>query len=260
MQATRRQPFALVFFSFLYGQCMKFIPVLIKATLLRRYKRFLADVKLSDGSLITVHCPNTGSMKNCLLEGSICWLIDSNNPKRKYRYSLEYVTTPSGALAGINSSRANKLVLEALARNDIPELAGYKEVVPEKPYGQEKSRIDLWLNDGVDSRECFVEIKSVTLEEAPGEGFFPDSVSVRGQKHLRELMAVVAQGHRAVLFFCVQHTSIKTVAAASHIDAAYGKLYAEARTKGVEVIAYNVSLTQTQSVLNKPVGVSDFSD
>lgn len=185
---------------------MQFSPELRSATFLRRYKRFLVDVRLDNGEEITVHCPNTGRMTNCLVEGSPCWLSDSQNPKRKYRYSLEWVTTQAGYWAGVNTHRANTLVVEAIQNDKISELGIYDALDTEIPYGEEKSRIDILLSYGTE--RCYVEVKSVTLEGDAGVGYFPDAVSTRGQKHLRELIAVKERGHRAVLFFCVQHTEI----------------------------------------------------
>ena len=253
MQATRRIAAALAFLAVLEAPLMKFEYPLIPAALLRRYQRFLADVELSDGSTITVHCPNTGSMRNCIVENSPCWLLDSANPKRKYRYSLERVTTPTGAVAGINSASANGLVIAAIENGVISELQGYDELAKEQRYGDEKSRIDILLSKP--EEQCYIEVKSVTLEEGKGEGFFPDAVSTRGQKHLRELMAMRSQGHRAVLFFCVQHSGIKKVAAAEHIDPAYAALFKQAVNEGVEVIAYGVDLGLEGSVITKKLNV-----
>lgn len=231
---------------------MQFSPKLRSATFLRRYKRFLVDVRLDNGEEITVHCPNTGRMTNCLVEGSPCWLSDSQNPKRKYRYSLEWVTTQAGYWAGVNTHRANTLVVEAIQSDKISELRGYDALDTEMPYGEENSRIDILLSYGI--KPCYVEVKSVTLEGDEGVGYFPDAVSTRGQKHLRELMAVKEQGHRAVLFFCVQHTGIKVIRSAAHIDPLYASLLAGAMERGVEVIAYGVDFSPEKAqILTKLV-------
>lgn len=220
---------------------------LYPAQLLRRYKRFLADLYLPDGSEITVHCPNTGSMKNCVVENSSCWYSLSDSKARKYPQTLEVVTTPGNYLAGINTSRANSLVMDALARSSIPELAGYNLCRREQVYGKEKSRIDLLLEQHPqDKRPCYVEIKNVTLMEADGLGFFPDAVSERGTKHLRELMDVVQQGQRAVLMFCVQHTGIRKVSPAEHIDPLYARTLREAYAGGVEILAYGADIKPDQ--------------
>ena len=230
---------------------------LVKATLLRRYKRFLADVEMADGCLVTVHCPNTGSMKNCVEEGAEVWLSRSDNPKRKYQYTWEYTRTSAGHTIGVNTGRANALVSEAVESGRIPELAGYGDHRREVKYGDENSRIDLLLSD--DSRsDCFVEVKSVTLLETPysrGVGYFPDAVSDRGAKHLRELQLMARQDNRAVLFFCVQHTGIRKVRPADHIDSVYGELLRKVASSGVEVIAYKARVTVSGFRLGKKLPV-----
>ena len=232
--------------------------VLFPALLLRRYKRFLADVRLPDGSEITIHCPNTGSMKNCVVPESPCWYSLSENKARKYPQTLELVTTPGGHIAGINTGRANDLVEAAIQSGVITELQGYGSLKREQIYGEEKSRIDFLLSSNpADARLCYVEVKNVTLMENEGEGFFPDAVSERGSKHLRELMAMRAQGHRAVLLFCVQHSGILSVRAAAHIDAIYAATLAVAHNAGVEVIAYGATIQPEQHliVLDRPLPV-----
>lgn len=226
---------------------MKFSPALKPATLLRRYKRFLADIELSDGEVMTLHCPNTGSMKACLAPGSTCWYSLSDNPKRKYPATWEIATTPSGHLAGINTGRANSLVREAIEKGVVTELQGYDRLQAEVKYGAENSRIDLLLSRG--EERCYVEVKNCTLLEGDGIGYFPDAVSERGSKHLRELMAVAASGQRAVLFFCVQHSGISQVAAAAHIDPRYAQTLHDAVAAGVEVLAYQAHLSAEEIVL-----------
>ncbi|HSC67657.1 MAG TPA: DNA/RNA nuclease SfsA [Cellvibrio sp.] len=231
---------------------------LYPALLLKRYKRFLADIRLPDGRELTVHCPNTGSMKNCVLPETPCWYSVSENSARKYPHTLEVVTTPGGHLAGINTARTNRLVEQALRANIIVELSCYQKLQREVVYGSEKSRIDFLLSGGsTDARPCYLEVKNVTLMEEEGEGFFPDAVSERGTKHLRELMAMVAQGHRAVLLFCVQHTGINSVRAAAHIDPLYTASLQIARAAGVEVVAYAAAIAPTFSriELGRPLPV-----
>ncbi|WP_445361200.1 DNA/RNA nuclease SfsA [Microbulbifer sp. EKSA005] len=218
---------------------MKFTPQLQKATLLRRYKRFLADVESASGDVFTIHCPNTGSMKNCWVEGGDCWYSDSGNPKRKYRHTLEICTTPDGALAGVNTGRANALVEEAILSGVVSELQGYESLRREVRYGEENSRIDLLLS-GADG-DCYVEVKNVTLADG-AQGYFPDAVSARGAKHLRELQKLAESGVRAVLFYCVQHSGIETVQAAREIDPAYAKALDSAVDAGVQVLAYRAKL------------------
>lgn len=222
---------------------MIFTPNLLQARLIRRYKRFLADVILPSGEEITVHCPNTGSMKNCIVEGSDCWLLHSDNPKRKYAYTWQVATTPTGHLACINTHVANKVIEEALREKRIPELASYSGIRAEVKFG-EGSRVDFLLT-GNDVRDCYVEVKSVTLLE-DGKGYFPDAVSTRGQKHLRELMTVTADGNRAVLLFCVLHSGIETVAAARHIDPKYAELLRLASDSGVEIFAYRAAVSPSE--------------
>jgi len=156
------------------------------AWLLRRYKRFLADIRLDSGAVLTIHCPNTGSMKNCVMPESRCWYSQAISKTRKYPQTLEIITTPGGHLAGINTARANQLVAEALAEGGLLELSGYGRVRREQTYGRESSRIDFLLDQHAsDPRPCYLEVKSVTLlDQAPGDlrarGYFPDSVSARG--------------------------------------------------------------------------------
>ncbi len=226
------------------------MPRFYPALLIKRYKRFLADVRLPNGTELTIHCPNTGSMKNCVLPETSCWYSVSDSKTRKYPQTLEVVTTPGGHLAGINTARTNELVEQALREGVIAELRGYQASRREVVYGSEKSRIDFLLNQHRDdARLCYLEVKNVTLMETEGEGFFPDAVSARGSKHLRELMAMVAQGHRAVLLFCVQHTGIKSVRAAAHIDAVYATTLQAARAAGVEVIAYAAVIKPEHNII-----------
>ncbi|KFZ37387.1 XRE family transcriptional regulator [Shewanella mangrovi] len=230
---------------------MHFEPPLQRGRLLKRYKRFLADIELADGSVTTIHCPNTGSMKNCLFPGESVWFSSSDNPKRKYPYTWELMQTPSGDLIGINTGRANQLAEEAIRDGIIKELKGYKTLKREVRYGSENSRIDIMLTDG-EQPDCYVEVKSATLLEGE-HGFFPDAVTERGQKHLRELMSVVNQGQRGVLLFIVQHTGIHDVAAARHIDSAYAELLETALSVGVEVLAYCSELNYNEFKVTRKV-------
>jgi sugar fermentation stimulation protein A len=215
---------------------MEFSPPLKPAILIKRYKRFLADVTLENGSQTTIHCANTGAMTGCGTPGDTIWYSTSDNPKRKYPCSWELTETQQGDWIGINTQRPNALVEAAIKAGEIPRLAGYAHCQREVCYGEENSRIDLLLSNN-DSDCCYVEVKSVTLLEN-GKGYFPDTKSVRGQKHLRELMAITQKGHRAVLLFAVMHTGIRNVRPAHHIDPAYGELMEQAASAGVEVISY----------------------
>ncbi|MBT7258419.1 DNA/RNA nuclease SfsA [Porticoccaceae bacterium] len=231
---------------------MKIAPPLFSATFEKRYKRFFADVRTPSGELLTLHCPNTGSMKNCLVEGSPCWYSLSDNPKRKLPGTLEIVTSSQGNLAGVNTSRPNYLVREVIEADLVPELQGYSQIRTEVRYGEEKSRIDLLLEDR-SLGQCYVEVKNVTLDMGDGLATFPDAVTSRGTKHLRELMAMVAAGHRAVLFFCVQLTGVQRMEVAAEIDPGYAATLSEAVAAGVEVIAWRASIGADQIVLDQPI-------
>ncbi len=214
------------------------MPPLVPGTLIKRYKRFLADVTLEDGSVVTVHCPNSGSMKGCATHGSPVFLSRSANPGRKYPFTWELVES-DGFWAGINTALPNRLTREAIENGTIAELRGYDAIRPEVPYG-EHSRIDLLL-EGRAGR-CFVEVKNVTLVE-DGRALFPDAVTVRGQKHLNELMRVVREGDRGVIFFTVQRGDGNSVSPADGIDPEYGRLLRLALANGVEALAYRALVT-----------------
>ncbi|MGI2173497.1 DNA/RNA nuclease SfsA [Shewanella ulleungensis] len=232
---------------------MLFEPKLETGVLLKRYKRFLADVALPDGQVITIHCPNTGSMKNCLFPGELVWFSTSDNPKRKYAHTWEIMQTDQQHLIGINTGRANALAEEAINQQIITELQGYDSLKREVKYGHENSRIDILLTSQ-NRPECYIEVKSCTLLEDQ-VGYFPDAVTTRGQKHLRELIQMVKMGHRAVLLFVVQHSGISTVKPARHIDPQYADLLEQAVSKGVEVLAYKTVLTPQGSQIVEPCKV-----
>ena len=231
---------------------MQINPPFYPATFIKRYKRFFADIQNEQGQLMTLHCPNTGSMKNCQVEGSACWYSLSDNPKRKLPGTLEIVTTSQGNLAGVNTAKPNHLVREAIEADLIPELRGYQQIRSEVRYGEEKSRIDLLLEDEKLGR-CYVEVKNVTLDMGAGLAMFPDAVTSRGAKHLRELMAMVAAGHRAVLFFCVQLTGVERVEVAADIDPSYAQTMAQALAAGVEVMAWRTSINADEIVLEQAI-------
>jgi sugar fermentation stimulation protein A len=214
---------------------------LFHGTLIRRYQRFLADVELDDGSLVTAHTPNTGSMMGCAVPGNRVVLSKSCNPGRKYPHSWELVHA-DGFWVGINTLLPNHLVREGIVNGTVAELSGYTGIRSEVRYG-DGSRIDLLLSGP--SGLCYVEVKNVTLVQE-GSALFPDAVSARGQKHLRELMEVVRQGHRAVNFYVVQRGDGERVSPAYAIDPGYGKLMKEAAQAGVELLAYRATVTDTQ--------------
>lgn len=221
---------------------MRFEQPLLPGTLLRRYQRFLADVELADGSVLTAHTPNTGAMLGCAEPGSRVWLRDSGNPQRKYRYSWELVENLAGVMIGINTGAVNRLVGEAIAAGVVTELQGYRTIRNEVRYGSERSRIDLLLEGG-GRAACYVEIKNVTALDAAGCALFPDAVSERGTKHLRELTQVVAAGGRGVIFFCVQRGDALRVRPADEIDTLYGATLRAALAAGVEAVAYRAEVT-----------------
>lgn len=239
---------------------MLFDPPLESVTLLRRYKRFLADVRRADGTELTVHCPNTGSMKQCVFPGvpQAAWISDSGNPRRAYRHTLEAVHVAHGHWAGVNTSRTNALVEEALRAGQVSELSALDGVEREVRFGD--SRFDLALGRRAEPH-TFIEVKNVTLGPGPDEAdhgciAFPDAVTLRGQKHLHTLMQVAASGRRAVLFFCVQHSGAQCVRAAGEIDPQYARLLSEAVACGVEVLAWRVALSPERFELERPLSVS----
>lgn len=219
---------------------MRFDPGLSQGRLLRRYQRFLADIELA-GETVTAHCPNTGSMLGCAVPGSPAWLSRSDSPTRKYPWTWELVEVSAGALVGIHTGRSNHLVREAIEAGALPELAGYESIRGEVPYG-ERSRID-WLLTGSGRADCYVEVKNVTAAVQDGIAYFPDAVTVRGRKHLQEMTALVRQGRRALLCFCVQRGDACEVRPADHIDAAYGRALRAALAAGVEATAYGADVS-----------------
>ena len=232
---------------------VEFPTTLLEGRLIKRYKRFLSDIELLNGDVITAHCPNTGSMKRCQQDGAKVWVSESNNPKRKLAYTWELVEIDEQHLACINTGYPNKLVGEAIKNGAVSELAGYAEQKAEVKYG-EKSRID-WLLTADDGRKCYVEVKNVTLLEENGLGYFPDAVTDRGRKHLYELAKMVEEGHRAVMFFCVSHTGIDSVTPAAHIDPKYAQAFVEVIERGVEVIAYQVAIDEKSMQVSHSVPV-----
>jgi sugar fermentation stimulation protein A len=236
---------------------MKFEPILEPAVLIKRYKRFLADITLPDGSERTIHCANTGAMTGCATPGNKVWYSTSDNPKRKYPNSWELSETESGHRICINTARANQLAVEAIKSGVITELQEYDQLQTEVKYGNENSRIDILLNSE-NKPKCYIEVKSVTLldEDKQGQGYFPDAVTTRGQKHLRELAQMAQNGSRAVLLFTVLHSGIEKVSPALHIDANYSQLLKYAQEQGVEILCYKAQLSHHEIKLVKAL---DFS-
>lgn len=219
---------------------MIFDPPLLPGRLIRRYKRFLADIELDTGSIIIAHCANPGSMLGLADPGSRVWVSDSQNPKRKLRYSWELVETADGALVGIHTSRANALVEEGLHAGALKELQGFQTLRREVRYGG-NSRIDFLLEQP-DTAPIYLEVKSVTLSRTPGLAEFPDSKTARGTKHLHELAAMAAQGARAVMVFLAQRADCHRFAIAADIDPIYEGVFNKVRQAGVEAYCYHCTI------------------
>lgn len=229
---------------------MKLPQPLTEGRLLRRYKRFLADVELADGSVVTAHTANTGSMLQCSEPGQMVLLSRSDNPKRKLAWSWELVQV-NGYWVDINTHRANRVVEEALRTNQIHGLQGYT-VRPEFPYA--KSRIDFMLESP--SEKVLLEVKNVTLCCKPGVACFPDAVTTRGQKHLHDLVEARQQGWRSVIFFLVQRGEAEAFMPADGIDAEYGRLLRAAVNVGVEALAYRTLVSHTENRIEKQLAVT----
>lgn len=228
---------------------MRFSNNLICGTLVKRYKRFLADVALENGTIVTAHCPNTGAMTGCAEPGFKVWLSSNNDPKRKLKYTWEIAVDHDHHLIGINTHNANKLVFEALSKRRMAEFAAFRQYRREVKFGNENSKVDFLLSNS-DHAQMYLEVKSVTLAQN-GLGLFPDTVTARGQKHLRELTSMALQGNNAGILFCVQHTGIKRVAIAKKLDPEYFELMRRAIKAGVKVFAYGCDITEKEIVLNR---------
>jgi sugar fermentation stimulation protein A len=231
---------------------MRFVSPLVEGRLVRRYKRFLADVVFANGGVATVHCANPGSMIGLAEPGMRVFLSRSDSRTRKLAWSWELVEV-AGGLVGINTAHPNRLVAEAIAANAIPELAGYGSVRREVRYGR-TSRIDLLLSD--DARgEAYVEIKNVHLSRTPRLAEFPDSVTARGAKHLAELSEMAAMGRRAIMVYLIQRTETTEFALARDIDPAYAAAFDRALHAGVETIAYDCRISLEEIAVRRRVPV-----
>ena len=231
---------------------MRFPSKLVEGRLIRRYKRFLADIQLSHG-VVTAACPNTGSLMGCCEAGSRVWLSESDSATRKYRHTWEIVEVGE-VMIGINTGLPNALVAEAIANGTITELAGYPAMRREVPFGEERSRVDLVLEGGPRA-DCYVEVKNVTAAASKGVALFPDCVSERGSKHLRELIRLKAQGLRPVQMYCVQRADVNEVRPADGIDHEYGRMLRQAMAAGVEVLAYRAKVSTTEVRLAERIPV-----
>jgi sugar fermentation stimulation protein A len=224
-------------------------PRLIKGTLISRYKRFLADVRLRNGHVVTAHCPNSGSMMGCCEPGRPVYISRSKNPKRRLLYTWEMIEMAS-SLVGVNTLVPNRLVKQTLIEGKIEALSGYERVSSEVKCSPH-SRLDLAL-DNSDGSRCFIEVKNCTLVE-DGTAYFPDAVTERGLKHLVELQEQVRLGNRGVIFFLIQRMDSSLFRPADHIDPAYGRELRMATTNGVEAIAYDVQITLERITLNRRI-------
>lgn len=224
-------------------------PELIPGTLVRRYNRFLADVRLANGETVTAHCPNSGSMRACCEPGRRVYLSVHDDPRRKLVYTWELIEMPT-SLVGVNTQVPNRLAARAIAAGKVAELGNYASVRREVKVG-EHSRIDLLL-ESPDRRSCYVEVKNCTLVEA-GLATFPDAVTTRGRKHLLELQRLVTKGFRCAMFFLIQRMDADRFAPADAIDADYGRELRNAREKGVEIVVYDVRIDRVGIRLNRPI-------
>ena len=226
-------------------------PPLIRGTLIKRYKRFLADVELSGGEVVTAHCPNTGSMKACSQPGRPVYISRADNPKRKLKYTWELIEM-ADSLVGVNTLIPNRLVAHAIQSGQVEALAGYKHLTREVKVG-DHSRIDLCLSSD-EWQRCYVEVKNCTLVENE-RACFPDAVTTRGLKHLNELQGLVRAGHRGVMFYLIQRMDARIFAPADHIDPAYGQGLRTAVKNGVEILAYGVTIDLAQICINGKIPI-----
>tara|TARA_R110000787_G_scaffold16622_2_gene50222 strand:+ start:7151 stop:7852 length:702 start_codon:yes stop_codon:yes gene_type:complete len=229
---------------------MNFPDPLVKATLIKRYKRFLADVRFEDGTETTAHIANPGGMIGLKDPGMTIWLSPARNPARKLKWSWE-IAEADGGMVGVSTAHPNAIAEEAILAGRIPELAGYENLRREVKYGK-NSRIDILLEDP-NRPIAYVEIKNVHLMRTPGLAEFPDAVTARGAKHLAELGDMVEQGHRAVMLYVVQRTDCDSFALAEDVDPAYAAAFRQAMTRGVEMLCYMCDITTQKITLDRPL-------
>lgn len=232
---------------------MKFAKSLVSGRLIKRYKRFLTDVTLDSGEEITAHCTSTGTMLGLLEAGARVWLSPSDNPNRKLKYTWEMVES-DGVKVGINTSHPNNLVAEAIVGNIMPEFTGYQKIRREVKYGQ-NSRIDLLLEEGTQP-SCYIEVKNVHLRRG-GVAEFPDAVTERGTKHLREMTELVQQGKRAAMVYVVQRDDCDVFRLAADLDPIYAQTAAKAFAAGVEIYAYACEMQEDGIRLYRPMLIPD---
>lgn len=232
---------------------MRFQTPLVPGTLIRRYNRFLADVRLDDGREITAHCPNPGAMMGLSQPGIRIWLEPNDDPKRKLGFGWRLVELADGHMAGIDTSVPNRVVFEALSARRVPPLDGYSGIRPEQRYG-ENSRIDFLLQEP-GRPDAYVEVKNVHLRRDGDWAEFPDCVTARGAKHLAELARVAAAGGRAVMLYVVQRTDCARFRLAPDLDPAYATAFDRARESGVEMLCHGTLIDRHGVTLGAPIPV-----
>ena len=229
---------------------MKFTENLISGTLIKRYKRFIVDVKVNS-QIITAHCPNSGSMLGLLDENNKIWISQSNNPKRKLKYTLELIKIKN-SLVGINTIFANKIILEALTNKTIKEFSKFENIKIEAVYNDD-TRFDFLLNNN--SRKVFLEVKNVTLSTKKGVAEFPDSITLRGTKHLIKLIEAKKESYESYILYLIQREDCNQFKIADKIDIKYKKAFIEAKKKGVIILGYNCKLSPQEIKVNEPVKI-----
>ncbi|MDQ7080866.1 MAG: DNA/RNA nuclease SfsA [Paracoccaceae bacterium] len=234
---------------------MQFQTPLMPATLIRRYKRFLADIVLPDGTKATAHCANPGAMTGLAMPGARIWVDRNDDPKRKLRYGWKLVELDGGHMACVDTGQANRVVEEALRAGRVPGLPRDAEIRREVRYGQ-GSRVDFLLS-GAGGGNVWVEVKSVTLSRQPGLAEFPDAVTRRGARHLAELANMVTQGDRAVMLYLVQRTDCTQVSVAADIDPAYARACAQAVAQGVEIMGFSCDISVHGLQLGESIAIND---
>lgn len=231
---------------------MKFKDPLIKTKIIKRYKRFLSDLELPSGEVINAHVPNTGSMKTCWEPGWTALVTKNDDPKRKMKYTWE-ITDSGDALICVNTNLPNKIVKEALENGQISEVSAYKKVISEKKVLD--SRIDFYLQqEGMP--DVYLEVKNVTLKGSDGRALFPDAVSTRGQKHLKDLIQLKKQGNRAIMFYLINRTDVDHFSPAVDIDPEYARLLTEAQEVGVEILPYQTQINTEEIIISNKVEYS----
>lgn len=229
---------------------MQFTHPILKGKFLKRYKRFFADILLENGETITAHCPNTGAMQGLLVEGSQVWVTHNNDPKRKLHYTWE-MSYIDDTMVGVNTQHPNKIIVEAIANNKIPELEGYSKLETEVKYGKQNSRIDILLTYPNNSK-YFVEVKNVHYKEA-NTAVFPDSPTTRGVKHLEELCHMMDEGHKAAVVYCIQRNDLKDFRFGEEFDPNYAKMAEKALKKGVKMLPFSCTLDENGIAVNQAI-------